>query len=60
MRKKINALAFPYGNYSREIVEEAKKVGYDQLLHVDFQFAEDKTDTSMRERMIVNPYISSH
>lgn len=56
--KKINALAFPYGHYSGEVVVEAKKAGYDQLLAVDFQFKEDKTDPSMKERMIINPHIS--
>jgi peptidoglycan/xylan/chitin deacetylase (PgdA/CDA1 family) len=56
--KKINALAFPYGHYSREVVAEAKKAGYDQLLAVDFQFTGDRTDPSMKQRMIINPYIS--
>ncbi len=56
--KKINALAFPYGHYTRDVVFEAKKIGYDQLYALDFHFNEDKNDNSMRERMIVNPYIS--
>jgi peptidoglycan/xylan/chitin deacetylase (PgdA/CDA1 family) len=56
--KKINALAFPYGNYSRNLVEEARKIGYTQLLAMDFYYMEDKQDSSMRERFTVNPYIS--
>lgn len=56
--KEIKALAFPYGHYTREVVGEAKKAGYDQLLALDFHFSEDKTDTSMRQRMIINPHIS--
>ncbi len=56
--KKINALAFPYGNYSRKLVEEAKKIGYNQLLAMDFFYPEDKHDPSLRERFTVNPFIS--
>jgi peptidoglycan/xylan/chitin deacetylase (PgdA/CDA1 family) len=56
--KEINALAFPYGHYTREVVDEAKKAGYNQLYALDFLYTEDKADASMRERFTVNPYIS--
>ena len=56
--KEITALAFPYGNYSRNMVEEAKKLGYKQLLAMDFFNAEDAQDPTMRERFTVNPFIS--
>jgi len=56
--KQITALAFPYGNYSRTLVEEAKKIGYNQLLAMDFFYPEDKHDPSLRERFTVNPFIS--
>src|ERR1700752_1679397 len=48
--KKITSLAFPYGNYSRILVEEAKKIGYSQLLAMDFFYPQDKLDPSLRER----------
>jgi hypothetical protein len=57
--KDIKALAFPYGTYSRSVVGEAKKAGYDKLLALDFHFEEDRADATMRERFIVNPYIST-
>jgi peptidoglycan/xylan/chitin deacetylase (PgdA/CDA1 family) len=56
--KEVRAFAFPYGNYSRDIVAEAKKIGYSQFLAMDFHFEEDKNDASMRERFTVNPFIS--
>ncbi len=56
--KKIKALAFPYGSYSRRLVEEAKKLGYEQLLAMDFHYPEDEDDEIMRERFTVNPFIS--
>ena len=56
--KKIKALAFPYGSYSRRLVEEAKKLGYEQLLAMDFHYPDDERDESMRERFTVNPFIS--
>ena len=56
--KEISAFAFPYGNYSRTIVEEAKKIGYKQLLTMDFFYPEDANDDTLRERFTVNPFIS--
>jgi len=56
--KEVNAIAFPYGTYTRALVEEAKAAGYDQLLAMDFYFDTDKADTTMRERFTVNPFIS--
>jgi len=57
--KNISALAFPYGTYTRAIIAEAKKAGYDKLLALDFRFKEDVSDFAMRERFTVNPYISA-
>ena len=56
--KELKALAFPYGNYSRALVDEAKTLGFKQLLAMDFLFQEDKNDDAMRERFTVNPFIS--
>ena len=56
--KEIRALAFPYGSYTREVVKAAKNTGFKQLLATDFLFQEDKNDTALRERFIINPFIS--
>ncbi|HEX5151441.1 MAG TPA: polysaccharide deacetylase family protein [Parafilimonas sp.] len=56
--KEINALAFPYGNYSAEVVAAAKAVGFTRLLTTDFRFPKDQDDPTMRERLTINPYIS--
>jgi peptidoglycan/xylan/chitin deacetylase (PgdA/CDA1 family) len=56
--KEINAIAFPYGAYTREVVKEAKLAGFNKLLAADFIFPEDSADQSMRERFTMNPYIS--
>lgn len=56
--KAVNALAFPYGSYSRNLIETAKKTGYSQLLATAFHFEEDKTDTTLKERITINPFIS--
>ncbi|HZX59393.1 MAG TPA: polysaccharide deacetylase family protein [Mucilaginibacter sp.] len=56
--KPVSSFAFPYGTYTRRTVDEAKNAGYNQLLAMDFQFAEDQQDLTMRERFTVNPFIS--
>ena len=58
IQKKVDALAFPYGSYSRETVTVAKTLGYTKLLAAEFLFPEDQVDDAMRERFILNPYIS--
>ena len=58
--KEIKAFAFPYGNYSRDMVKEAKKLGFTQLLAMDFSYPEDENDDSMRERLTVNPFLSTN
>jgi peptidoglycan/xylan/chitin deacetylase (PgdA/CDA1 family) len=57
-QKDINAMAFPYGAYSREMITEAKSAGFNKLLAMDFLFPEDYSDPVMQERFTVNPYIS--
>ena len=58
IQKPVDSFAFPYGTYTREVVEAAKGAGYKQLLATDFYFEEDYIDETMRERFTVNPFIS--
>jgi peptidoglycan/xylan/chitin deacetylase (PgdA/CDA1 family) len=60
IQKPVNSFAFPYGSYTAEVVEAAKKVGYSKLLAMDFHFDEDCFDPTMRERFTVNPFISTN
>jgi peptidoglycan/xylan/chitin deacetylase (PgdA/CDA1 family) len=57
--KEVKALAFPYGSYTNEVVKEAKNAGYSQLLTTEFLFPGDVNDASMRERLTINPFIST-
>lgn len=59
IQKPVNSFAFPYGAYSPQVIEAAKKAGYGQLLATDFHFQQDNKDTTMRERFTVNPFIST-
>ncbi|WP_428330841.1 polysaccharide deacetylase family protein [Mucilaginibacter sp.] len=56
--KEVNSLAFPYGSYSDEVIAAAKQTGYKQLLATDFLSASDHTNSYLRERFTVNPFIS--
>jgi len=57
--KPINALAFPYGSYTRDLVTAARDIGFDQLLALDYYFDQDNSDPALRERFVINPYIST-
>jgi peptidoglycan/xylan/chitin deacetylase (PgdA/CDA1 family) len=56
--KPVNSFAFPYGAYTPQLIAEAKKAGYHQLLAMDFHFEDDHHNPAMRERFTVNPFIS--
>ncbi|HEY4323702.1 MAG TPA: polysaccharide deacetylase family protein [Mucilaginibacter sp.] len=58
--KPVTSFAFPYGSYTPEVVDAAKKAGYSRLLAMDFNFLEDDEDVTMRERFTVNPFISTN
>lgn len=57
--KKIKALAFPYGSYSKLVLDEAKNAGYSQLLATEFLFEDDPGNNALRERLTINPFISN-
>lgn len=57
--KEIKALAFPYGSYTKEIVNETRNAGYSQLLATEFLFPDDAIDPMLRERLTINPFISN-
>lgn len=56
--KEVKALAFPYGAYTEEVKEEAKKIGFRQLLATRFLLQKDGEDATMRERLTINPFTS--
>ena len=57
--RDIKAIAFPYGSYTKELINAAKESGYTQLLGTDFLYEEDRYDNAMRERLTINPFISA-
>jgi len=59
IQKPVTQLAFPYGSYSADTVAEAGKAGYEQLLVAEFLYPADKKNDKLRERMGVNPFIST-
>jgi peptidoglycan/xylan/chitin deacetylase (PgdA/CDA1 family) len=58
IQKPVTQLAFPYGSYSTEALNEAVKAGYEQLLATEYLYPKDSRNHHLRERMGVNPYIS--
>jgi peptidoglycan/xylan/chitin deacetylase (PgdA/CDA1 family) len=56
--REVKALAFPYGSYNENVVLEAKKAGFKQLLATEFTLPDSKNDPTMRERLTLNPFIS--
>ncbi|MEO7213469.1 polysaccharide deacetylase family protein [Mucilaginibacter sp.] len=57
--KAVNSIAFPYGSYNQAVVNAAKACGYTQLLATDYHHAEDGAEPAMRERLTINPFIST-
>jgi peptidoglycan/xylan/chitin deacetylase (PgdA/CDA1 family) len=58
IQKPVTQIAFPYGSYSTNTVVECINAGYEQLLATEFS-APGNPNNRMRERMGINPYIST-
>ncbi|MBA3827511.1 MAG: polysaccharide deacetylase family protein [Taibaiella sp.] len=58
--RKVDTIAFPYGSYSKEVIDAARNVSYTKLLAMDFNMPGDKEDNQLKERLTINPYISVH
>ncbi len=58
LSKSITALAFPDGSYTREVVETAREMGFEQQLAVDFKYPEDQKDPALRTRLGLHPFLS--
>jgi peptidoglycan/xylan/chitin deacetylase (PgdA/CDA1 family) len=55
----IKVIAYPFGSYTRQLLDFADQIGFSQQLAVKFLFPEDHTDSRIRERLCINPYISA-
>jgi len=58
IQQQVSSFAFPYGSYTRQMIDVAKQTGYDKLLTMDFLYPEDELDCTMSERFTINPFIS--
>jgi peptidoglycan/xylan/chitin deacetylase (PgdA/CDA1 family) len=56
--KPVTAFAFPYGTYSSPLVAAAKRAAFTRILPLHFDAPESATDPALRERIIINPYVS--
>lgn len=55
----VQSLAYPFGAYTRALLDAAEAMGFTQQLAMDFLFPEDRSDPRLRERLVINPYISA-
>jgi peptidoglycan/xylan/chitin deacetylase (PgdA/CDA1 family) len=54
----IDAFAFPFGAFNDTLVAHCKAAGFSKILLVDSNNENDRRDAFLRERFVVNPYIS--
>ena len=54
---EIKAIAFPFGHYTRDNVNDAEELGYAHQLAVDYLHSEDSKDKRLADRFGINPYI---
>jgi len=57
--KAVSSLAFPYGTYSQPAITAALNAGYKQLLALTYHHGEDHENPAMRQRIFIDPYIST-
>lgn len=54
----VKAIAFPYGDYSQQVVEACQQAGYEHCFCTD-QKNEVDSPLSLFERFTINPYVSA-
>jgi peptidoglycan/xylan/chitin deacetylase (PgdA/CDA1 family) len=57
--KTIKAIAFPYGSYNPDVIRAAKEAGFEQLLATNFLSQNDSNDTTLKQRLTINPFITA-
>jgi peptidoglycan/xylan/chitin deacetylase (PgdA/CDA1 family) len=53
----IHQFAFPFGAYTQELITLAKKVGYTQLLPLEYNRSTDALEPTLKNRFMINPHI---
>ncbi len=56
--QEIRSLAYPNGSYTPDLVNAAKRLGFDHQLLVNFNQASDQEIPETRTRLTVNPFVS--
>ena len=56
--KPILDFAFPFGYYSDELVKYCSEIGFSKILLVDYNNNNDKKNQLLKNRFVINPYIS--
>lgn len=54
LKKKIDAIAFPYGSYNERVKQICLKAGYNRLVAVNYQLNEDQRDPTIVNRVGVS------
>ena len=54
----MDALSFPDGTFSNEVLKAAKLAGYKKLLSVNGKMNDHKESDELRSRLVINPHIS--
>jgi len=52
--KKINSLAFPDGSYNMKTIEIAKKIGFSNLVAVDYKYRENNSNSNLLSRFTIS------
>tara|TARA_R110002012_G_scaffold208631_3_gene378768 strand:+ start:173 stop:1159 length:987 start_codon:yes stop_codon:yes gene_type:complete len=54
----VNEFAFPFGYYSSETIDYCKAIGFKKILLVDYENEDYKKDNIVKNRFVINPYIT--
>ena len=59
-KNKITNFAFPFGTYTDELVAYCEENGFSKLLLIDYNSEKDKEKSTLKNRFVINPYISKN
>ncbi len=59
-KKNITAFAFPFGTYTDELIAYCETIGFSKILLLDYNSEKDKEKSVLKNRFVINPYISKN
>ncbi|UBM59295.1 polysaccharide deacetylase family protein [Marinilongibacter aquaticus] len=58
LAQPVTSIAFPFGHYNADVLAMCRAIGFEKILTVDYVQKADRQINDLKNRFVINPYIS--